>query len=607
MASVEGSLSKVGVPELFRAIAREGRTGSLTLTRSGAEARVFFRDGDAYHARSIGSGVQLGARLISAGAITNDDLNDALALQKAEGGSRRLGQILVDQQVVSSQELQAIVAQQIEDTIFEILRWDGGEFRFDQDVLTDEDIGLQVSVENLVMEGARRFREWHQITRRVPTLEAIPIFNEDSTEIDVALTPEEWAFVSRVDGKATIKELGIGCGFTDLEAGRTVFGLVTAGLLEIELPAGVELPLDDADLDEVFDELERALQEAAAPRRDEQGPQPTLEELVIGQATVEPSDPISLAEVAISEPPPAIAEVDADLPGLDELPEIEDARRDPSVETEYALSGENLPSEDLVVTDGWAQPETEAMVPSGQEWAEPEPDVPQVQVIPTGHDLEAPSVLEEVAESELLEEVDAETELPVLEEVAEVAEQPLPAEAEAPPVNGSSPEPSPVATGPWGDLRVQEVVEHAEAEPVASWLNPGLDDAHQVEAVEVSAAVIVEEPVDVHGSQPMTGNSVARLFAELSSPGSDQLTATSETPVPDASEQEAAPAKETGERPTPRPVDPSVDTTALLREFSGLGLKDEQASPDWGQMESPRRPASADADKGRGLFGKKKR
>lgn len=607
MASVEGSLSRVGVPELFRAIAREGRTGSLTLTRSGAEARVFFRNGDAYHARSVGSGVQLGARLISAGAITNDDLNDALAIQKSEGGGRRLGQILVDQRLVSSEDLQRIVSQQIEDTIFEILRWDGGDFRFDQDVRTDEDIGLQVSVENLVMEGARRFREWHQITRRVPTLDAIPIFNENSAEIDVALTPEEWAFVSRVDGKATIKELGVGCGFTDLEAGRTVFGLVTAGLLDIELPAGVELPLDDADLDEVFDELERALQEASIPREAEQGAQPTLEELVIGRAPAETLAPI-IEEVPV-EQSFDIAEADGGLPNLDEVPEIDHARRDPAFEADLALSSEVPSTQDRSTTDAWPKPVPEAAVPSGQEWEELESDAQESQTIPTGHDLVGPPILEAIAEPELpVSEQVAEPELPVFEQVAEVIEEPPVDESETVAANGSHSETAPVSSESWGDLRVQAAVEHPEVEPVASWLDAQiLEDARQREAVEVSAAVIVEEPVDVQDSQAMTGNSLARLFAELSSPRSDQPVGAPEAaPVPAAVEPEAA-NRESADGPTPRPVDPSVDTTALLREFSGLGLKDEQASPDWGQMESPRRSAPADADKGRGLFGKKKR
>ena len=65
-----------------------------------------------------------------------------------------LQKILVEEGVVSADDLAAIVRQQIEDTIFEVLRWDGGHFVFESDVGSDEDVGLSVSVENLVMEGA---------------------------------------------------------------------------------------------------------------------------------------------------------------------------------------------------------------------------------------------------------------------------------------------------------------------------------------------------------------------------------------------------------------------------------------------------------------------
>ncbi|MCA1840025.1 MAG: DUF4388 domain-containing protein, partial [Actinobacteria bacterium] len=321
MPILEGDLSAVGVPELFRALADEARTGCLRLTRSETVSTIFFRQGDAYHARIAGSGVRLGSRLVSAGAITEEQLQQALDRQKQEGGFRRLGRLLIDEKIIDHSKIEQIVKQQIEDTMFEILRWDGGAWRFEDDVTSDEDIGLQISVENLVMEGARRFREWHHITRKVPTLEAVPRFveNDAAGPIELALTPEEWAFVSAVDGSSSIADLAASCGFSDLEAARTVYGLMTAGLLDLDLPVGTHLPTDDPDLEAAFDELEKVLEEAAS--KDNSGSR-TLDEISIEhEPETEPVAEVQIPEPVVEPEPEPVAEVQIPEPVVEPEPE----------------------------------------------------------------------------------------------------------------------------------------------------------------------------------------------------------------------------------------------------------------------------------------------
>ena len=499
MTAVRGDLGGIGVPRLFRAIADERRTGRLVLESAsgGQEGHIYFRRGDAYHARLVGSGIQLGTRLVSAGYLADQDVEGALAIQKSEGGRRRLGEILIEDGMVPRQAIEKIVRQQIEDTIFEILRWEGGTFQFEPDVLSDEDIGLQVSVENLVMEGARRFREWHQITRRIPTLEAVPRFaEEEGAAIEVALTPEEWSLVSKVDGTSTVVELARQCGFTELEAARCVFGLVTAGLLEVELPEGVELPADDDELEAVFDELERALEEATRARPETQ----TLEGLEeIAAQTAE------VADVDLQEPE-QVAEVIDDLGG----------------EPFYAHSEE---------------------VPTGHDLprAEPEPE---------------PVLQEYVPEPE-----------PEPEPVREIEPEP-------------EPEPEPV---------LQEYV----PEPL-----PELEPEPAVMALAPEGAVVAEET----GSD-FDAASLAQVFADLSTPPEEGLKTTKV--FDDAPENPPQQAPVTPKEPL-QPVDPNVDTSALIREFSALGLDDEGIPADVIGT-SKQGPRTDRTEKSKGRFGRRKR
>ncbi len=99
--------------------------------------------------------------------------------------------------------------------------------------------------------------------------------------------------------------------------------------------------------------------------------------------------------------------------------------------------------------------------------------------------------------------------------------------------------------------------------------------------------------------------STAQMFADLAIPRSlSELEPTIESPRlsrPTPHEQPSQVTVSVGDPGTPRPVDPSVDTSALLRELSGLGLS-ESDSDDWVPSAASKQP-----EEKQGLFGRKKR
>lgn len=588
MASVEGKLASVGVPRLFRAIADERRTGRLGLTYSGdqepAEAEVYFREGSAYHARVIGRGIQLGTRLISAGLLSNEDVEHALAIQQAEGRKRRLGEILVDENLISREHMETVVRQQIEDTIFEILRWEDGIWLFESNVESEEDIGLQVSVENLVMEGARRFREWHLISKIVPSLDAVPVFSdEDGAAIEVALTPEEWAFVSRVDSKSTISNLAAECGFTDLETARTVAGLVTAGLLRLRLPPGIEPPSEDEELELAFDELERALEEAAREKTGEEGHSPESLEAIVAQigGTITDDEPGRFevaAEVAPVDPNLVVVFEDAQLPGLDELPTV----------NEQEIST-------FQVESNWV-PESRSLL--------------EIDEAAQGVDLpllgETEPVLEEFVEPVIEEFVE-----PVLEGTEDLAELPQP-EAIAPQVEVSEFAEEVLESPPVEDY-TPVFSESPDQKPLGGQFEQTYWPAPNGEA---ETTVLAEES----DHSPLEITSIAQVFAELAKPfdGPDVRKMDSSAPTafspPEPSETSGIPVPSRSEANESKPgfkehgpIADDVDVGALMREISALGADDEHEHLELNGTSD--RPASKGkgGDKGRGLFGKRRK
>ncbi|MEO7803858.1 MAG: DUF4388 domain-containing protein [Actinomycetota bacterium] len=293
MRSDEGNLAKSGIPELFRSIASDHRSGCLTITRESVESRVFFKDGDVYQLKLLGSGARLGARLVSAGIISSQDLEATLSLQRSEGGRKKLVDLLISQGPATIDQIRGCVQLQIQDMVFELMKWEAGRFAFDEGVVSDEDVGLLLQVEPLIFEGAKRFREWYKISRQIPTLGAVAHKDDEKTPVQADLTPEAWTMFSKIDGSKTLSNLAYGCGFTDLEASRTLYGLVGMQLATVVLPAGIEPLAEDPELEQAFAELELALAELASKGVPEE---PDVIHLTIAEELLDSPDLIVMTE-----------------------------------------------------------------------------------------------------------------------------------------------------------------------------------------------------------------------------------------------------------------------------------------------------------------------
>ena len=376
--ALRGNLSDFSLPDVFQLVQLSRKTGVLRIHKDGAEGSVWFREGDVFFAQSNWHRELLGHRLVAAGRITTAALAKALEIRRNEPtGGRRLGAILVDEGYISQNVLEAFVQEQIQDTIFDLMRWDTGHFDFE--VLpeaVDEDIGLTVSIENIVMEGSRRIEEWNRIRKKVPSTDMVFKMATAPGEgtFEIALKPTEWNLLLKMDGTRTVGELASSLGKTDFEVARIIYGLFSAGLLEVAT-------------DEEVARLKAEQPERAARRRLAAAAEEEIE------AEPEP----------VAEPEP---EPDAE-PEPEPEPESEpEAEPEPEVEVESAF--------EIEVAEG---PETEVVAESA---LEPEPE-PEPEPSETGwvdfRELPAPPV----AEMEVTEAVASAEDESIFEQMIEQA------------------------------------------------------------------------------------------------------------------------------------------------------------------------------------------
>jgi hypothetical protein len=238
---LQGNLKEFSLPNIFQLVKMSAKTGALTIRREDEWGKIFFRNGLIYYAFSVPTLLPLGERLVKAGAITGDQLKDALAEQKKKGAKGgRLGAILLGKGLLERETLEQAVREQIEDATFNFFSWVDGEFEFGADEeITDEDIVVELNVENVIMEGCRRIDEWELIFEQLGSLERVPHLGctegvEERGE--VRLTVQEWRVVSHIDGRADINTVLKECGLDRFHGAKVIYGLYSRGLITVSEP-----------------------------------------------------------------------------------------------------------------------------------------------------------------------------------------------------------------------------------------------------------------------------------------------------------------------------------------------------------------------------------
>ncbi len=157
---LNGRIGPFSVVDVLQFLSLSRVTGKLVLDTRREKARIYFHDGTLVYARREGPTERLGDRLVRLGLVTASQIAGADIRVEINPDKRRIGQILVEAGSLDQARLQQVVRDQILETVYHILAFGAGEFRFFADVLPDgEDILLDVSLDLLLLEGLKKMDE----------------------------------------------------------------------------------------------------------------------------------------------------------------------------------------------------------------------------------------------------------------------------------------------------------------------------------------------------------------------------------------------------------------------------------------------------------------
>ncbi|MEO8577743.1 MAG: DUF4388 domain-containing protein [Gemmatimonadales bacterium] len=236
--AIEGPLQDIGIHDVFQLLDLARKSGRLTVRSPvrGNEGTVFFESGAVVHATMKNNPHTLGALLKKAGKVSGREL-DAAGAAQTEGDTRLLGEILVSQGAVTRRDVERYMRQQIESVVFDLFSWNEGSFTFADgaDHRVKADAAIRVSIESLLMEGARRIDEWSRMGDRIPDADVVPRLAEtrDDAGSFIDLRPAEWEVLTLIDGEHSLRDIAAELALSEFEVAKTVYGMLSTELIEI--------------------------------------------------------------------------------------------------------------------------------------------------------------------------------------------------------------------------------------------------------------------------------------------------------------------------------------------------------------------------------------
>ncbi len=203
-----GDLEHLPIVDIIQLVHTTRKSGIFSIKAEKGESKIVFRNGYIVSANHIDNRVRIGSVLVKTGAITIDDLKQAMsAMKQADKDHLPLLATLVRMGTLKREDAVRGLKKLVEMTIVELMSWTKGTFTFDTDtvvVSADGDEDLEVDAQMVLMDALRILDERERdraAGKDVPSLE----------ELYGDVVPEENPVETKAESSVvTADDLGLG-------------------------------------------------------------------------------------------------------------------------------------------------------------------------------------------------------------------------------------------------------------------------------------------------------------------------------------------------------------------------------------------------------------
>jgi hypothetical protein len=238
--ALKGNLRDFSTTQLLNLIHLARKTGSLTIQVPAGVTTLYFREGKLVYASTGNRDGHLASVLARSGKLTEEQAK-IIRTRSGTKADKELGMLLISAGHVTQQDIVKSVRGDILETVYGLFTWSDGVFHFEPNQLPSDDaITVPIDLENIILEGSRRVKEWERLQDELPNLDvALRFTDRPQAQLrNINLSVDEWRVISYINPRNSIKQIAQRIGMDDFQIRKIIYGLLQAGLVEMVEPEG---------------------------------------------------------------------------------------------------------------------------------------------------------------------------------------------------------------------------------------------------------------------------------------------------------------------------------------------------------------------------------
>lgn len=234
--SLEGVLADFSIQEIVQLFSISKKTGVVKFRENQFFGEVAFENGLVYFAQSSSESGSIAERLVRERKLSAKSLRQAQGLLKIKKDENKtLFDILIENNFIDKKDLELGIKNAIMDAIFEIGQHTESQFVFFQDEKIEDELAIaKLDYDEIESELMRRQKTWEAILKKIPDFSAVYTLSPEAAEraSEIRLKPLEWKVLCYMNGENTLNQICELLGISAFKAGKTVYGLLAAGLIQ---------------------------------------------------------------------------------------------------------------------------------------------------------------------------------------------------------------------------------------------------------------------------------------------------------------------------------------------------------------------------------------
>lgn len=234
--SLRGVFDSKSFAEVLAEVYRWRASGALLLKRRNVKKIVYFRDGTPEVVKSNLLVECLGRVLVRHKMISEAECEESLGRMKKS--KRMQGTVLIEMGCISPHNLQHALKLQLQEKLFDVFRWDDGEFQLNPKAPVPPDpVGVGMTCGQLILEGVKRAYDEERLARVFSGVDDKYVYPSDQPLYalqDVGLGDEERELLQVADGRKTVGTLRALGVLEPLETDRLLYAMSCAQMIELK-------------------------------------------------------------------------------------------------------------------------------------------------------------------------------------------------------------------------------------------------------------------------------------------------------------------------------------------------------------------------------------